>query len=41
MYSDKIIIFPRQAEKTSTTEIIERMIKKHLEAMLSNVVKKG
>lgn len=41
LYSDQVIIFPRQAEKTSTTEIIERMIKKHLEAMLSNVVKKG
>ena len=40
-YSDKVLILPRQAEHTSTTEIIERMIKKHLEAMLSNVVKKG
>lgn len=41
IYSRQIVIFPRQAEKTSTTEIIERMIKKHLEAMLSSVVKKG
>ncbi|MDO8424463.1 MAG: hypothetical protein Q7S70_00805, partial [bacterium] len=41
LYSDEIVIFPRQAEKTSTTEIIEKMIKKHLEAMLSNMVKKG
>ncbi len=39
--SDELLILPRQAEHTSTTEIIERMIKKHLEAMLSNVVKKG
>ena len=41
MYSDKVIIFPRQAEKTSTTEIIERMIKKHLEALVSKIIKKG
>ena len=41
LYSDEVIIFPRQAEKTSTTEIIEGMIKKHLEVMLSNIVKKG
>jgi len=41
LYSAEVIIFPRQAEKTSTTEIIERMIKTHLEAMLSNVVRKG
>ncbi len=39
-YSDDVLILPRQAEKTSTTEIIERMIKKHLEAMLSNMTKK-
>ncbi|MDO8663440.1 MAG: adenylyltransferase/cytidyltransferase family protein [Candidatus Wildermuthbacteria bacterium] len=41
LYSDDVLIFPRQAENTSTTEIIERMIKKHLEAMLSKIVKKG
>lgn len=41
LYSKDIIVFPRQAEKTSTTEIIERMIKKHLEALLSNIIKKG
>ncbi|MFH1181120.1 MAG: adenylyltransferase/cytidyltransferase family protein [bacterium] len=40
-YSDEVVIFPRQAEKTSTTEIIERMMKTHLEAMLSNMTKKG
>ena len=41
VYSNEVIVFPRQAEKTSTTEIIERMIKKHLEALLSNIIKKG
>jgi D-beta-D-heptose 7-phosphate kinase/D-beta-D-heptose 1-phosphate adenosyltransferase len=41
MYSDDVLVFPRQAEKTSTTDIIERMIKKHLEALIKNVTKKG
>jgi len=41
MYIDNILILPRQAENTSTTQIIEKMIKKHLEAMLSNITKKG
>ena len=41
MYSDEVIVFPRQAEKTSTTEIIERMVKKHLDALISNITKKG
>jgi len=41
MYSDEVIVFPRQAEKTSTTEIIERMVKKHLDALISNLTKKG
>ena len=40
-YSSEVVIFPRQAENTSTTEIIERMIKKHLEALLDNMIKKG
>ena len=40
-YSSEVVIFPRQAENTSTTEIIERMIKKHLEALLDNIIKKG
>jgi len=40
LHSDDILILPRQAEKTSTTEIIERMIKKHLEAMLTNITNK-
>ncbi len=40
LYSDDVLVLPRQAEHTSTTQIIERMIKKHLEALLSNIVKK-
>lgn len=40
-YVGDVVIFPRQAEKTSTTQIIERMIKKHLEALISNITKKG
>lgn len=40
LHSDEVLILPRQAENTSTTEIIERMIKKHLELMLSNIVKR-
>ncbi len=41
LHSNDVLVFPRQAEKTSTTDIIERMIKKHLEALLKNVTKKG
>ncbi|OGZ35593.1 MAG: hypothetical protein A3A94_02105 [Candidatus Portnoybacteria bacterium RIFCSPLOWO2_01_FULL_43_11] len=41
LHSDEVLILPRQAENTSTTEIIERMIKKHVEALLSNITKKG
>ncbi len=41
LYSDDVLILPRQAEHTSTTEIIERMIKKHLEALLSKITRKG
>lgn len=41
IHSNDVLVFPRQAEKTSTTDIIERMIKKHLEALLKNVTKKG
>ncbi len=41
LYSDGVLILPRQAENTSTTEIIERMIKKHLEALLSKITRKG
>lgn len=41
LYAKEVLTFPRQAERTSTTEIIERMVKTHLEAVLSNIVKKG
>ncbi len=40
-YSDDVVIFSRQAENTSTTQIIEKMIKKHLEALVSKIIKKG
>lgn len=39
-YSDEVIILPRQAQSTSTTEIIEKMIKKHLEYLLQGITKK-
>jgi len=41
LHSKDVLAFARQAEKTSTTDIIERMIKKHLEALLKNVTKKA
>lgn len=44
VYSDNVLVLPRQAENTSTTEIIERMVKKHLDALISKisiVTKKG
>lgn len=37
-YAKDVAIFSRQAEKTSTTEIIERMIKKHIDALLTKIV---
>ncbi|MFH1509605.1 MAG: adenylyltransferase/cytidyltransferase family protein [Candidatus Nealsonbacteria bacterium] len=37
LYSKEIVVFPRQAEKTSTTSIIENTMKKHLDAMLSQI----
>ena len=40
-YSGKVLILERQAEKTSTTRIIEKMIKKHLGGLISSIVKKG
>ncbi|TSC74906.1 MAG: bifunctional protein HldE [Parcubacteria group bacterium Gr01-1014_30] len=40
-YSDKVLVLPRQAENTSTTRIIEKMIKKHLGGLISSIVKKG
>lgn len=39
-YSKKVLILPRQAENTSSTEIIERTVKKHLEVLLANFHKK-
>ncbi|MBM3250706.1 MAG: adenylyltransferase/cytidyltransferase family protein [Candidatus Nealsonbacteria bacterium] len=40
-YSKEVLIFPRQAEKTSSTEIIERTVKKHLETLLNNLHNKN
>jgi len=36
-YCDEVIVLPRQAEGTSSTGIVERTVKKHLEAMLSRI----
>ena len=37
LYSKDLIVFPRQAESTSTTDIIEKTMKKHLESILNNL----
>ena len=39
-YSDEVIVLPRQAQNTSTTEIIERTVKKHLEVLLEKIIKR-
>ena len=39
-YSKDVLILPRQAENTSSTEIMERTVKKHLEVLLKNMTKK-
>ncbi|MBU4350802.1 hypothetical protein KKH63_00515, partial [Patescibacteria group bacterium] len=39
-YSNKVITLPRQAKSTSTTEIIEKMIKKHIEYLLQGITRK-
>jgi rfaE bifunctional protein nucleotidyltransferase chain/domain len=36
-YSKNVLILPRQAENTSTTNIIEKTMKKHIEAILNNL----
>lgn len=40
LYADQVIVLSRQAEKTSTTEIIERTVKKHIETLLDNITKR-
>lgn len=40
LYANEVIVLPRQAEKTSTTEIIERTVKKHVETLLDNITKR-
>lgn len=36
-FSKEVVIFPRQAEKTSTTDIIERTVKNHLDALVGHL----
>ena len=36
-HSKEVLVLPRQAENTSTTDIIEKTMKKHLESILSNL----
>ncbi len=36
-FSSDLIVLPRQAEQTSTTDIIEKTMKKHLESIISNL----
>lgn len=40
-YSKEVLILPRQAKNTSSTEIIETTVKKHLEIFLSKLNKKN
>ena len=40
-YSNEVVVLPRQAQYTSSTKIIEGTVKKHIEAMLSEMIKKG
>ncbi|MBI1971239.1 MAG: adenylyltransferase/cytidyltransferase family protein [Candidatus Wildermuthbacteria bacterium] len=40
-YAEQVVVLPRQAEKTSSTAIIEQTLKKHLETMLQELTKKG
>ena len=39
-YCDDVLILPRQAENTSSTGIVERTVKNHLEALLSEMQNK-
>jgi D-glycero-beta-D-manno-heptose 1-phosphate adenylyltransferase len=39
-FANKVIQLPRQAEKTSSTKIIEKTVKIHLETMLSSLQKR-
>ena len=36
-YSKEVIMLPRQAESTSTSDIIEKTVKNHLDALLNNL----
>lgn len=39
-FSKKVLQLPRQAEKTSSTKIIEKTVKSHLEIMLNSISKR-
>ncbi len=39
-YTENVLILPRQAENTSSTEIVERTVKKHLEMLLEDLKNK-
>lgn len=39
-YSGKVLLLSRQAEKTSSTKIIEKTVKSHLEIMLNSMSKR-
>jgi D-beta-D-heptose 7-phosphate kinase/D-beta-D-heptose 1-phosphate adenosyltransferase len=39
-YAEQVIVFPRQAENTSTSRMIQNTVKKHLEEMYDMVGKK-
>jgi hypothetical protein len=39
--SKEVLMFPRQAESTSTTNIIEKTMKNHLDTMLKYLSKNG
>ena len=39
-YSDEVLILSRQAESTSSTDIVEKTVKKHLDSMIADLVKK-
>ncbi len=40
-YANEVVVLPRQAQYTSSTKIIEGTVKKHIEALLNEVIKKG
>jgi rfaE bifunctional protein nucleotidyltransferase chain/domain len=39
-FSNEVMVLPRQAQYTSTTNIIEKTVKKHIEVLLDEVIKR-